>query len=109
MAPPPAAGAGPAEGRQGRKRTPPPSWTAPPLTLDGISAPPTSAGPARRTPCADGHRGRDPGPLGQRHRPPPGDFLFPYRPTAAYLRGGDLLFINLEAPLLERCPRTDEG
>jgi poly-gamma-glutamate synthesis protein (capsule biosynthesis protein) len=38
-----------------------------------------------------------------------GDFLFPYRPTAAYLRGGDLLFINLEAPLLERCPRTDEG
>ena len=38
-----------------------------------------------------------------------GDFLYPYRLTADALRGGDLLFINLEAPLMARCPRTDEG
>jgi poly-gamma-glutamate synthesis protein (capsule biosynthesis protein) len=40
----------------------------------------------------------------QRH-----DFLYPYRPTVDYLRSADLLFVNLEAPLLARCPVTLEG
>lgn len=37
------------------------------------------------------------------------DFLYPFRPTAAFLRRGDLTLINLEAPLIAGCPVTDSG
>ncbi|MDQ6708968.1 MAG: CapA family protein [Candidatus Dormibacteraeota bacterium] len=37
------------------------------------------------------------------------DFLYPWRQTADYLKTGDLLFINLESPLLKRCPTTRSG
>jgi poly-gamma-glutamate synthesis protein (capsule biosynthesis protein) len=38
-----------------------------------------------------------------------GDFLYPFRPTVDVLHSGDLLVVNLEAPLLARCPVTDSG
>lgn len=37
------------------------------------------------------------------------DFLYPFRPTAGYLRTGDITLINLEAPLIAGCPVTYEG
>jgi poly-gamma-glutamate synthesis protein (capsule biosynthesis protein) len=37
------------------------------------------------------------------------DFLYPFRPTAAYLRTGDITLINLESPLINGCPVTDSG
>lgn len=37
------------------------------------------------------------------------DFLWPYRNTADLLKSGDLTIINLESPLLENCPETNEG
>lgn len=38
------------------------------------------------------------------------DFLYPFRPTAAYLRTGDVTLINLESPLIAAgCPVTTEG
>jgi poly-gamma-glutamate synthesis protein (capsule biosynthesis protein) len=37
------------------------------------------------------------------------DFLYPYRATVDYLRQSDLLFVNLEAPLMASCPITREG
>lgn len=37
------------------------------------------------------------------------DFLYPFRKTAKLLKSADLLLINLEAPLIENCPVTDEG
>jgi len=37
------------------------------------------------------------------------DFLYPFRPTAAYLRSADITLINLESPLIAGCPVTDEG
>jgi len=38
-----------------------------------------------------------------------GDFLWPYRYTASYVKDADLTFINLETPLLKNCPMTTEG
>jgi poly-gamma-glutamate synthesis protein (capsule biosynthesis protein) len=39
-----------------------------------------------------------------------GDFQYPFRPTAPYLRTGDITLINLESPLLASgCPVTDVG
>lgn len=38
-----------------------------------------------------------------------GDFLWPYRYTASYVKDADLTFINLETPLLKDCPMTTEG
>ncbi len=38
-----------------------------------------------------------------------GDFLWPYRYTASYVKDADLTFINLETPLLKNCPTTSEG
>jgi poly-gamma-glutamate capsule biosynthesis protein CapA/YwtB (metallophosphatase superfamily) len=32
------------------------------------------------------------------------DFLWPFRPTAAYTRNADITYINLEAPLFAGCP-----
>jgi len=37
------------------------------------------------------------------------DHRFPWRNTAAYLKSGDLLFINLEAPLIADCPLMHTG
>lgn len=37
------------------------------------------------------------------------DFLYPWRNTADYLKSGDLLFINLETPLMQHCPVTRSG
>jgi poly-gamma-glutamate synthesis protein (capsule biosynthesis protein) len=37
------------------------------------------------------------------------DFRYPFRKTAKLLKSADLLLINLEAPLIENCPVTDEG
>jgi hypothetical protein len=38
------------------------------------------------------------------------DFLYPFRPTAAYVRSGNITLINLEAPLIAaNCPVTVEG
>src|SRR5947209_18974718 len=34
------------------------------------------------------------------------DFLYPWRQTADYLKSSDLLYINLESPLLKNCPVT---
>jgi poly-gamma-glutamate synthesis protein (capsule biosynthesis protein) len=33
-----------------------------------------------------------------------GDFLWPFRPTADYVRNADITYINLESPLLAGCP-----
>jgi poly-gamma-glutamate capsule biosynthesis protein CapA/YwtB (metallophosphatase superfamily) len=38
-----------------------------------------------------------------------GDFAFPFRPTADYVRGADLTFINLESPLLPGCAVVRTG
>jgi poly-gamma-glutamate synthesis protein (capsule biosynthesis protein) len=37
------------------------------------------------------------------------DFLYPWRQTADYLKSGDLLFINLETPLMSNCPVVRTG
>lgn len=37
------------------------------------------------------------------------DFLYPFRPTAAYLRTGAITLINLESPLIAGCPLSDTG
>jgi poly-gamma-glutamate capsule biosynthesis protein CapA/YwtB (metallophosphatase superfamily) len=37
------------------------------------------------------------------------DWLYPWRPTADYLHSGDLLFINLETPLIQGCPLMHSG
>jgi hypothetical protein len=37
------------------------------------------------------------------------DFLFPFRPTADYVRNADLTFINLESPLLPGCQPQSTG
>ncbi len=103
VAPPPSATAAP---------TPAPTpWVPLPLTLDGIfQSPPdlARADPGQlRVLVATGDiipaRSTNVKVL-QRN-----DFLYPYRPTVDYLRSGDLLFVNLEAPLLARCPATTEG
>jgi poly-gamma-glutamate synthesis protein (capsule biosynthesis protein) len=38
-----------------------------------------------------------------------GDFLYPFRATIDVLRDGDIRFINLETPLLRRCPIVTSG
>jgi poly-gamma-glutamate synthesis protein (capsule biosynthesis protein) len=38
-----------------------------------------------------------------------GDFLWPFRPTADFVRNADLTFVNLEAPLLAGCPQRPTG
>lgn len=37
------------------------------------------------------------------------DFFWPFRETAPILQGGDVTFINLETPLISKCPLTTEG
>jgi poly-gamma-glutamate capsule biosynthesis protein CapA/YwtB (metallophosphatase superfamily) len=37
------------------------------------------------------------------------DFLYPWRQTADYLKTGDLLYINLETPLIQNCPVIRSG
>lgn len=38
-----------------------------------------------------------------------GDFIYPFRATVDVLKDADLRFINLEAPLLRRCPVVTSG
>ncbi len=38
-----------------------------------------------------------------------GDFLWPYRPTSAYVANADLTFTNLETPLFAGCPEYETG
>lgn len=38
-----------------------------------------------------------------------GDFLYPFRRTAGFLRRADLTVVNLESPLVAGCPTTDSG
>jgi poly-gamma-glutamate synthesis protein (capsule biosynthesis protein) len=82
----------------------------PPLTLSGLFHPAAApaADPARtRTLIATG----DVIPARlvniaatQRH-----DFLWPFRPTADYVKNADLTYINLESPLLAGCPTRSVG
>jgi poly-gamma-glutamate synthesis protein (capsule biosynthesis protein) len=37
------------------------------------------------------------------------DFVYPFRPTAEYVRNADLTYINLESPLLAGCPARSTG
>lgn len=37
------------------------------------------------------------------------NFNFPFEKTADFLKSGDLTIINLESPLIDHCPTTDEG
>lgn len=37
------------------------------------------------------------------------NFLWPYEKVADFLKSADITFINLEAPLLKKCPLTNEG
>jgi poly-gamma-glutamate synthesis protein (capsule biosynthesis protein) len=38
-----------------------------------------------------------------------GDFLWPFRPTADYVKSADVTFVNLESPLLAGCPPRATG
>ncbi|MFN8532767.1 MAG: CapA family protein [Dehalococcoidia bacterium] len=38
-----------------------------------------------------------------------GDFIYPFRATIDVLKDGDLRFINLETPLMKRCPIVTSG
>lgn len=38
-----------------------------------------------------------------------GDFLWPFRPTADFVRNADITYSNLESPLLAGCPVTSQG
>ena len=38
-----------------------------------------------------------------------GDFLWPFRPTASFVKNADITFIDLEAPLFAACPVLDAG
>ena len=38
-----------------------------------------------------------------------GDFLWPFRPTADYVKNADVTYINLESPLLAGCPARSTG
>jgi poly-gamma-glutamate synthesis protein (capsule biosynthesis protein) len=38
-----------------------------------------------------------------------GDYLWPYRPTADFVKNADITYINLEAPLFAGCPVQTEG
>ncbi len=94
-------------------QAPPPAttWTPPTLTLDSIFKTPPDfrgANPAEvRVLVATGDiipaRSVNATVLAL------GDFLYPYRPTIDYLKSGDLLFVNLEAPLTASCATTTEG
>jgi gamma-polyglutamate biosynthesis protein CapA len=37
------------------------------------------------------------------------DFLWPFRPTADYVKGADVTYVNLESPLLSGCPPRPTG
>jgi poly-gamma-glutamate capsule biosynthesis protein CapA/YwtB (metallophosphatase superfamily) len=38
-----------------------------------------------------------------------GDYLWPFRPTADYVKNADVTFVNLETPLLAGCPTRTTG
>jgi Bacterial capsule synthesis protein PGA_cap len=90
--------------------TPRPTPTAAALTLNGLFHPaaPVPQDPAHvRTMIATGDviPARLVNVAASQRR----DFLFPFRPTADYVRNADLTFINLESPLLPGCPPQSKG
>jgi len=38
-----------------------------------------------------------------------GNWFYPFKKVAEYLRDADVVFSNLESPIVENCPRTDSG
>jgi Bacterial capsule synthesis protein PGA_cap len=38
-----------------------------------------------------------------------GDYLFPFKPTADYVKNADVTYVNLESPLLSGCPARSGG
>jgi poly-gamma-glutamate synthesis protein (capsule biosynthesis protein) len=91
--------------------TPSPTPTpVPQLTLSGLFHPtgPAPADPARTwTLLATGDT--IPARLVDIQATQRGDFLWPFRPTADYVKNADVTFINLESPLLAGCPTRSTG
>jgi len=93
--------------------TPVPSPTptpVPQLTLNGLFHPsgPAPADPAHvRTLLATGDT--IPARLVDVEATHRQDFLWPFRPTADYVKNADITFINLETPLLAGCPQRPTG
>jgi hypothetical protein len=91
--------------------TPSPTPTPPPqLTLGGLFHPagPVQADPAQVwTLIATGDT--IPARLVDIEATRRGDFLWPFRPTADYVKNADVTFINLETPLLAGCPERTTG
>src|SRR5262249_5521882 len=77
--------------------TPPPSKLTP-AGLFPPSSPPQPAPTHARTPTATG--AVPPPRLATAAPPNRHDFLWPFRPTADYVKNADATFINLESPLL---------
>ncbi|TMC05548.1 MAG: CapA family protein [Chloroflexi bacterium] len=83
---------------------------APKLTLGGLFHPtaPAPTDPARTwTLLATGDT--IPARLVNIQATQRGDFLWPFRPTADYVKNADVTFINLETPLLAGCPARTTG
>jgi gamma-polyglutamate biosynthesis protein CapA len=38
-----------------------------------------------------------------------GDYSYPFNEIRGFLKGSDLVFVNLETPIVEKCPRTNTG
>ncbi len=90
--------------------TPTPTPTPRPLTLGGLFHPtaPVQADPSRvRTLIATGDV--IPARLVNVEATNRHDFLWPFRPTADYVKGADVTYINLESPLLSGCPPRPTG
>jgi poly-gamma-glutamate capsule biosynthesis protein CapA/YwtB (metallophosphatase superfamily) len=84
--------------------TPTPTSTAAPLAVSGLFHPAASPpqDPAHvRTVVATGDV--IPARLVNAAATDRGDFVWPFRPTAEYVRSADLTYINLESPLLPGC------
>jgi len=109
----PGASAGPAGTRTTLPATTPPSPTPTPipqLTLTGLFHPsgPVTADPGHvRTLIATGDT--IPARLVDIAATSRQDFLWPFRPTADYVKNADVTFVNLETPLLAGCPERPTG
>jgi hypothetical protein len=90
--------------------TPIPSPTEPQLSLSGLfhpSAPPAGDASHIRTLIATGDV--IPARLVNIEATRRGDFLWPFAPTADYVKNADITFVNLESPLLQGCPERLTG
>jgi poly-gamma-glutamate synthesis protein (capsule biosynthesis protein) len=89
---------------------PTPSPTPPPLTIGGLFHPgaPFSTDPAHvRTMIATGDI--IPARLVDYYATQKNDFLWPFRPTADYVKNADVTFGNLESPLFAGCKLSTGG